>query len=201
MTHGDELLNTDNGCNDPGRIPRRRRDQTSGQAVLWVARAAVNFDSDSDGDFWGAYPRGFESWAACAMGVQPDQVIHICSGRLPAGSGRLRVDLRVCVHPDVVADARALPLRDACGDAVLIDPPYTVEYARDLYNTTYPRPSALLAEAVRIARPSAPIGFLHFLVPMPPRGAPLERVYGITTGAGYRIRALSIFRKAQAELW
>lgn len=134
------------------------------------------------------------------MGVRPSEVLHVCSGRLPHGSGFLRVDLRREASPDLVADGRALPLRSGCAPAVLIDPPYTLEYARDLYGTDYPRPSALLREAVRVARPGAPIGFLHFLVPTSPEGASLERVYGITTGAGYRIRAFSVFRRSQAEL-
>lgn len=187
----------------PGR-GAGRNGQPSGQAALWAVRAVDDFAPDEDArrpDFWGAFPQRFETWAARAMGVQPNQILHVCSGRLPLGSGWLRIDIRTSMRPDIVADGTALPLADGVARAVLIDPPYTEEYARDLYGTKYARPSGLLREAVRVARPGAPIGFLHFLVPMSEAGSSLERVYGITTGAGYRIRAFSIFRKAQAELF
>lgn len=181
-----------------------RLGKPSGQPALWAARKAEDFEPDDDAerpDFWGAYPKGFEAWAARILQVQPDHILHVCSGRLQQGSGLLRIDIRASTHPDIVADGTALPLRDSSVPAVLIDPPYTQEYARDLYGTRYPRPSALLREAIRVVRPGAPIGFLHFLVPMSPAGATLQMVYGITTGADYRIRAFSVYRKDQAELW
>jgi len=112
----------------------------------------------------------------------------------------LRVDIRAAARPTIVADGRSLPFKGGTFKAVLIDPPWSVEYARDLYGTDYPRPSHLLTEAVRVARPCARIGFVHFLVPSPPRGAALVAVKGITTGCGYRIRALSIFEKHQDQL-
>jgi ubiquinone/menaquinone biosynthesis C-methylase UbiE len=75
------------------------------------------------------------------------------------------VDLRAAARPTVMADGRQLPFRDGCFAGVLIDPPYTVEYAEELYGTEYPRPSHLLAEASRVVVPGCRVGFLHFLVP------------------------------------
>jgi ubiquinone/menaquinone biosynthesis C-methylase UbiE len=72
-----------------------------------------------------------------------------------------------------------------------------VEYAETLYKTDYPRPSHLLREAARVAKPGGRIGFVHFLVPLPPEGWYLEDCWGITQGCGYRIRALSIFRRRE----
>ncbi len=99
-----------------------------------------------------------------------------------------------------MADGRALPFPDAEFAAVLIDPPYTVEYAWDLYGTDYPRPSHLLAEASRVVRPCGRIGILHFLVPMPPPACRLDLVRGVTTGCGYRIRAFTVFQREQEGL-
>lgn len=85
---------------------------------------------------------------------------------------------------------------------MLLDPPYSVEYARELYGTDYPRPSHLLAEAARVVRPGGCVGFLHFLVPKP--GSPLltiERVWGVTQGCGYRIRAFTVLRRRSADLF
>jgi ubiquinone/menaquinone biosynthesis C-methylase UbiE len=85
---------------------------------------------------------------------------------------------------------------------VLIDPPYSVEYAESLYGTDYPRPSHLLKEAARVVVPGGRVGILHFLVPFAPKGSGLEfvAVRGVTTGLGYRIRAWTLFARQQANL-
>lgn len=163
------------------------------QPALWSASEAVG------PAVWGAYPKGFIRWAARAMGCRLTDIVHLCSGSVR--EGRCTVDVRLEQRPDVVADARRLPFVDACAAAVMVDPPYTMEYSRDLYRTAYPRPSHLLAEASRIAQPGAPIGFLHFLVPSPPKGAEIERVYGITTGVGYRMRAFTVYRCRERDLF
>lgn len=180
----------------PREGAQRRGGERVTQAAVWHAQPALDFEASQ---FWGAYPKDFLRWACRAMQCDRQEVVHLCSGALPPGEGRLRVDIRPEAKPDLIADCRALPLPDNYAAAVLLDPPYTVEYAQDLYSTEYPRPSALLAEASRIAQPGAPIGFLHFLVPLPPAGASIEAVYGITTGPNYRIRAFTVFRKQQAQ--
>lgn len=76
-----------------------------------------------------------------------------------------------------------------------------MEYARDLYGTEYPRPSHLLREAARVVKPAGRIGFVHFLVPNPPRGARLVRVVGLTQWCGYRIRAFTLYERDQATLF
>ena len=113
----------------------------------------------------------------------------------------MRVDIRRGTNPDVVADARRLPFASDSFEGVMLDPPFSVEYARDLYSTEYPRPSHLLAEACRVVKPCGRIGFLHFLVPLPPPGCHLEFVRGITTGCGYRIQAFTVFEKHQDSLF
>lgn len=182
----------------PAESTERRSGARVSQASVWTAQPAVDFEGPQ---FWGAYPKDFIRWACRAMNVDRHQVVHLCSGTIPKGEGLLRVDIRPEVNPDLVADCRSLPMPDDFAPAVLMDPPYSVEYAKDLYSTEYPRPSALLAEACRIAQPGAPIGFLHFLVPLPPPAARIESVYGVTTGPNYRIRAFTVFRKNQPDLF
>lgn len=196
-----EVISTPRDQNRRG-LPREGNQRRDGgnvsQASVWTAKPAMDFAA---AHFWGAYPRDFIKWACQVMQCSRQEVFHLCSGSLPKGEGALRVDIRPEVEPDLVADCRALPLGNGCAAAVLLDPPYSIEYAQDLYSTEYPRPSALLAEAARIAKSGAPIGLLHFLVPLPPADTRIETVYGVTTGPGYRIRAFTIYRKQQAGLF
>lgn len=191
----------DNRGEDASQSLPRHRHARSGKRVvprqpaLWGQRETVDFDEIA---VWGAYPRGFVAWAARVLRTAPDRLLHVCSGSL--AGGRARVDIRREASPDVVADGRRLPFRDGAFEAALIDPPYTREYARDLYGTEYPRPSHLLREAARVVQPCGRIGFLHFLVVNPPDGCTLESVHGITTGTGYRIRAFTVFARDQDAL-
>ncbi len=59
----------------------------------------------------------------------------------------------------------------------------------------YPKPGQLLREAARVLRPGGQVGILHFIVPLVRRPLKLLGVWRITTGAGYAIRAWSLFRK------
>ena len=158
----DEVVSTPRDSNRSG-LPRegnqRRDGGTISQSSVWTGTPPVDLPGDH---FWGAYPRDFIRWACQVMRCNRQDIYHLCSGSIAKGEGALRVDIRPEVHPDLVADCRALPLADNCAAAVLLDPPYSVEYAKDLYGTEYPRPSALLNEALRIVKPGCPVGFLHF---------------------------------------
>lgn len=175
--------------------PYRRRN-TPGQGALWRPRETYH----APAPVLGGYPDGFLAWAARLLACRRPELLHICSGGLPQGEG-LRIDLRPDARPDVLADGRALPFATASFPAALLDPPYSVEYAQDLYGTDYPRPSHLLAEAARVVQPCGRIGILHFLVPSCPPGCSLLEIRGVTTGMGYRIRALTIYQKHQEGLW
>ena len=188
----------------PGEGHARDRDRgehTPGRAVLWNATDVADF---APAPVWGAYPKGFAAYAIKALGCRPREVLHVCSGMLTRAEvlGGVRLDLRAAARPDVRADGRNLPFRDDTFGGVLIDPPYSTEYARELYDTDYPRPSHLLAEASRVVRPGGRVGFLHFLVPMVGRSR-LRFLFtrGVTQGCGYRIRAFTVFGKRDADLF
>lgn len=135
-------------------------------------------------------------WLRCAR----REVLHVCSGGLPAGDG-IRVDVRQAARPDVRCDGRALPFRDASVAGALIDPPYTAHYAAELYGVDYPLPSHLLAEAARVVRPGARIGFVHYLVANPPPGCHHVKTFGLSMGFGYPMRAVTIYEREQARLF
>ncbi len=134
-------------------------------------------------------------WLRCRR----NEVLHVCSGSLKPREG-IRVDVRAAARPDVLADGRSLPFTDGSIAAVMLDPPYTVQYAQDLYGVDYPRPSHLLREAARVVRPCGRIAFVHYLVPMPPPGCAPVRVLGLSTGFGFPMRAVTIFEREQDSL-
>ncbi len=181
----------------PNGMPREashRKGMPMKGSALWGASHV-----DTSPAVIGGYPQGWLRWALTLLRCQPSEVLHVCSGGLQAGQG-VRVDIRSEARPDVVADGRALPFRDECFRAVLVDPPYTVEYARTLYGTEYPRPSHLLREASRVCRPGGRIGFLHFLVPMPPKRTRIVGVWGVWQGCGYRMRGFTVLEREQRGL-
>jgi hypothetical protein len=184
-------------CAQTGR-PKCKRHERG-----YVLDQVLRENADPDGfNVFGRYPKGFlnhlyrHRWLG---DVRADEVLHVCSGML-SDTERWTVDVRRAARPRIVADGCALPFREASWKAVLLDPPYSEEYARMLYGTKNPRPSHLLREAARVVRPGGRIGIMHVAVPFTPPGCWLVNVYGITTGTGYRIRALTIFEREQDGL-
>ena len=114
---------------------------------------------------------------------------------------RWTVDVRLAARPSVVARGQALPFRDACFAAVMIDPPYTEEYARNLYRSEFPRPSHLLREAARVVRPGGRIGLLHIAVPITPSGCSFVTSFCVVPGPGFRIRAFTVYERSQDDLF
>lgn len=161
------------------------------------------FDDLAEGEaatgVFGMYPASLIGkllpWLRCAR----REVLHVCSGGLPRGEG-IRVDKRIDARPDIIADGRALPLADGSVAAVLLDPPYSEHYARELYGTDYPRPSHLLAEAARVVRPGGRIGFVHYIVANPPDGCHHVKTFGLSMGFGYPMRAVTIYEREQDSL-
>ena len=176
--------------------PSSKSSTGSGHPVMYgKPKPAVHFERFEDG---GGYPKGFIEWACDMMGCDdPSTILHLCSGSVVTGT---RVDIRPEMNPDIVADCRCVPLPDESFDFILADPPYSVEYAENLYGThdNYPKPGQIMREACRLLRPGGKVGLLHFLVPMIRRPLKILGVHGVTTGCGYAIRAWSLCRKEAA---
>jgi hypothetical protein len=172
--------------------PKEDSSPGNGHPVMFGdPQPAQHFEAFPDG---GGYPKGFLEWAYRLMNADPAKVLHLCSGSVTTG---VRVDIRPELRPDIVADCRAVPLPDESCDWILADPPYSEDYATNLYGTgdAYPLPGQIAKEACRLLRPGGHFGLMHFQVPMVRRPLRIVNVYGITTGAGYAIRAWTLCRK------
>lgn len=159
--------------------------------------------ADPDGfAVFGQFPYGFlqDVIRLKMLGdVSRDEVLHVCSGTLGPRE-KWTVDMRPAAKPTVVARGEALPFREASFKAVLLDPPYTEEYARNLYRSEFPRPSHLLREAARVVAPNGKIGLLHIAVPITPVNCEFVTSFGVVPGPGFRIRAFTIYQRLQAPL-
>jgi len=164
-------------------------------------------DDQAEGDpdgfaVFGRYPKGLLSHVLKLRllgNVGRADVLHICSGTL-GPEEKWTVDVREAARPLIVADGTELPFRADSFRAVMLDPPYSDAYARNLYGVENPRPSWLLTEAARVVRPGGRIGMLHVAIPFAPPDCYLVRVYPVSTGVGFRIRAFTIYEKGQQEL-
>ncbi|MFQ5916174.1 MAG: hypothetical protein ACE5JS_23625, partial [Nitrospinota bacterium] len=193
----------------PQRVERLRARQAAGESLcafeLWEIAAIEGLASaDPDGfAVFGRYPKGFLDHVLKQrlLGeVRRDQILHVCSGTL-GPEERWTVDIRPDAKPRVIADGSKLPFKEHSFAAVMIDPPYSDQYARNLYGTDNPRPSWLLREAARVVMANGRIGLLHIAVPFAPPYCHLVTVYGVSTGVGFRIRAFTVWQKEQARLF
>jgi SAM-dependent methyltransferase len=173
--------------------PSGKTSRGTGHSIMFGKPKPVkHYEDFPDG---GGYPKGFLEWAYDLMGCDdPSKVLHLCSGSVITG---VRVDIRPERKPDIVADCRSVPLPDASFDYVLADPPYSPEYAKNLYGTdaNYPLPKQIVAEAARLLKPGGHFGLMHFQVPFPTLGMKIQGVYGISQGCGYAIKAWTHMRK------
>lgn len=184
-------------CKTVGRENCKRHQ--SGHALTETMRAGADPDGFA---VFGRFPKGLLEHIQRheLLGrVRRDEILHVCSGTL-SDTEAWTVDLRAGARPRVRANGCKLPFRDGSFAAVMLDPPYSDAYARALYGVENPRPSHLLREAARVVRRGGRIGMLHVAVPFTPPGCFYVDHFGISTGMGYRIRALTLFEREQPAL-
>jgi len=109
----------------------------------------------------GCYPLHFERRLKNILGTE--NYIHLFSGMSTTG---LRIDINPDTNPDVIADVHNLPFMDECFDGAMADPPYTEEFAKNLYDTDYPQWSKWTKEMSRVVKKNGKIGVMqNYIVP------------------------------------
>lgn len=169
----------------------------TGHPTLFATVPAYEFERMPEG---GGYPEGFIEKTAPLLGCQDlGEIVHLCSGSI---RGRFTFDLRPTSAAAVMADCRELPIRSSSCRWVMVDPPYDIGYAEALWSMgkQYPTPAVLLREVARILVAGGRAAFLHHLVPELPPELARAGTFGITTGTGYRIRALTIVERRADQL-
>jgi len=122
-------------------------------SVLYLPRPAT--------DYPGCYPLHFEKKLPEIL--ETTNFIHFFSGTSKLG---FRIDIKSELNPDLVSDVHDVPLSNNSFDGGMADPPYTPEFAKNLYNTEYPIWSKWTKELVRLVKPGGRIGIMqNYIVP------------------------------------
>ena len=176
-----------------GELPLNPAAKGEGHPIMFGdPQPAIHFEPFPEG---GGYPKKFVEWAIRQMQCpHPNQILHLCSGSVTSGT---TLDIRSQTNTQIVADCRQTPFPDETFDYILTDPPYSQEYANNLYNTAdnYPTPYQIVKEASRLLKPGGKLGILHTQVPVIRKPMKILSVHGITLGCGYQIRAWTLLRK------
>lgn len=122
-------------------------------SILYLPRPASKYP--------GCYPLHFEKRLPEIL--ETESYIHLFSGKAISG---MRVDINSKVMPDLVCDVHNIPFPNNCFEGGMADPPYTKEFAKNLYNTEYPKWSVWTKELVRVVKSGCRIGIMHnYIVP------------------------------------
>lgn len=174
--------------------------------------------------YFGAYPAGFLLRARDMLGVgRNDQVLHVCSGKVEAyrcgpsckgqtdrhfhGFGKWDItwDIDPDLKPTICGDVRDGKLwRDVSSahpqiQAVLADPPYSEEWAKEYKHGAgkFPSPSKIVHHAILDILPiGGRVGTICLELPRPPKNnARLIAVFGVWVGFGNIGRTFAVFER------
>ena len=125
--------------------------------VMYLPRPAVKYS--------GCYPKFFEKHLPRLL--ETNDYVHFFGGKAETG---FRIDINKEVNPNLIANVESLDMIESESfQGGMADPPYTKEFAENLYNCDYPQWSKWTKELVRIVKPNGLIGIMqNYIVPRLP---------------------------------
>ena len=147
----------------------------------------------------GSFPLHFEKKLLGLLDMDPakHKILHPFGGKAEFGT---RVDINPDVKPDYVGDAHSLPFADNTYDLVILDPPYSDEYSRRLYNTGKLKFKTYIAEAVRVCKENGYVVMYHYLATPRIENTILVKRIFLETRVWHKLRCIHIHQK-RSELW
>ncbi len=157
-------------------LPRPRKNKYKGGFPL-------HFEMKLIKELLGEHPKNLEK----------NKILHPFGGMAEWG---LRVDIKPDVKPDILGDAHNLSIvQDNSFDLVILDPPYSNELSKELYNTGKIKYKDFIKEAVRVCKPDGFIASYHIVItPRPDNTKYYKRIF-IGTRVWHKPRVCCIFRK------
>jgi len=145
----------------------------------------------------GSFPLHFEQKLLKELNIDPaiHKILHPFGGQAEFG---LRVDIDPEVNPDFVGDAHDLPFEDNTFDLVILDPPYSEEYAERLYDTKKYgklRFRTYTAEAVRVCKEGKFVVMYHCLATPSIKNTILVKRILMETRSWHKARIIHIHKK------
>jgi len=139
----------------------------------------------------GGFPLHFEKKLIRFLN-NPKLILHPFGGYAEYG---IRIDLLREVKPDIIADAHNMPIRDNLFDCVILDPPYSNKYSKELYNTPSIHFRKYMKEAIRVTKTNGYIVFYHFYEAPNIKGLKKYARIAIFHRIWHKLRAVTIFKK------
>lgn len=154
--------------------------------VLYLPRPAS--------DYKGCYPMWFEKHLPRLL--ETNNYVHFFGGKAKTG---YRIDINKSLNAELYHDVQDLTseIQDNLFEGGMADPPYTPEFARDLYNCEYPQWSKWTHELVRVVKPNGLIGIMNNY-PVPRlKGCQWEKIVIILLRIKQYPKIVTIQRKEQ----
>jgi len=169
-------------------------------ADVWLCGSA---EKDSEGNkFSGAYPAGFlKRFKSAFKDFLPqnnNDILHICSGRLPPTEG-IRLDANADYDPDILSDAENIPqVKDESFEWVIADPPYNEEASQKYYGVPLLSKVKMIREMTRVCKVD---GYIALLDQYSPNSFPrcLKRIalIGVTSVPNTDMRIFTVWQKVK----
>lgn len=142
----------------------------------------------------GGFPLHFEKKVLREININPDEhnILHPFGGHAEYG---IRIDINPKVEPDIIGDAHCLQFKNDSFDCVILDPPYSDKYSKELYKTGKLKFGQYTAEAIRVLKPGGYLIFYHYLAMPRIDGTQLIKRIFMETRIWHKLRCIHVYQK------